>query len=209
MNDFLYAHKKTFTNTQGENLTFFLDVNLKTNTVSNMRFEGKRALLLQKEISLVTATFLNQPLLLIPKIEIENSLPLWLFYRTLDEYQGHVAVIKNEGNDLVCLCFGITKNELKKGTPTMAGRACGSCLPFIKPREFRKISGMYPGPLVVKLDELSKEWSKTENTEVSILAINDDHLEVKITPYDKAKLKSLSDYFFAKLNTRFFLRATL
>lgn len=209
MNDFLYAHKKTFTNSKGQNLTLFLDVNLKKNSVSNIWFEGSLALELQEEITLVTDTFLNQTLQSIPKIEIVNSLPLWLFYRTLDEYQGHVAIIKNECDDLVCLCFGITKNELKNGKPTMAGRACGSCLPFIKKKEFRKIAGMYPGPLVVKLDELTKEWSQTENTEVSILEINDDHLEVKITPYDKAQLRSLSDYFFAKLGARFFLRASL
>jgi hypothetical protein len=94
----------------------------------------------------------------------------------------------------------------------MAGRACGSCLPYLKKREFKKIDGLYPGPLVVKLDDLKNEWAQnqtTEISEISIEEINGLYLEVKIKPYNKEKLQSLSDYFFTKLNTRFFLRATL
>jgi hypothetical protein len=206
MNDFLFAHKKTFTNDQGQILTVALDANLKKNILSALQFDGDLALIFKDEIIKLTATFLNKTLDEIPKILISNSLPLWLFYSALDEYQGHIPVVRD---DLVCLCFGLTKKDLLVGTTQMAGRACGSCRPYLKKREFEKILGMYPGPLVVKLEQLKKEWVKNETTEISIEEINGYHLEVKIKPYDQDKLQSLSDYFFTKLNTRFFLRATL
>jgi hypothetical protein len=209
MNDFLFAHKKTFTNEKGQILTVTLDANLKKNILTSLQFDGDLAIIFKDTIALILATFLNKTLDEIPKILISNSLPLWLFYSLLDEYQGHIPVAHD---DLVCLCFGITKSDLSAGIPQMAGRACGSCLPYLKKREFKKIDGLYPGPLVVKLDDLKNEWAKnqtSEISEISIEEINGLYLEVKIKPYNKEKLQSLSDYFYSKLNTRFFLRATL
>lgn len=209
MNDFLYVHQKTYSNSAEQDLTLYLDVNLKKNTISNLRYEGQLAVKFREEIEEVTNTFLNQTLQSISQKIIENSLPLWLFYRTLDEYQGHVALIENKCNDLVCLCFGITQDDLRDGIPSRAGRACGSCLPYIKKREFKKIAGLYPGPLVVKLDQIIQEWAKIENTKISIEEIKDEYLDVKIFPYSRKKLHSLSEYLLEKLNTRFFLRGTL
>jgi hypothetical protein len=111
--------------------------------------------------------------------------------------------------NIVCLCFGITSNDLKNGIPPMAGRACGSCLPQIKKKEFKKIMGMYPGPLVVKLDALMQEWSKDQALDITIESIVDDKIDVLINPYSKEKLQLLSDYFLMKQGTRFFLRGIL
>ena len=209
MNDFLYAHKKTIKSSDSLTLTVFLDADLKKNTLSILRFEGNLCSRYQSEIDQIVESFLHQKLDIIPKISLKNSLPLGLFYAALDEYQGHVPVVKNNCDDLVCLCFGVTQKELNTKVPTMAGRACGGCLTFIRPREFKKIAGMYPGPLVVVLDQLKTEWAKDKDVKISLEAIDGDRLEVLISPYEKEKLQSLSDYFLSKLNTRFFLRATL
>jgi hypothetical protein len=205
MNDFLYAHNKTFIDKSGQNLTIFFDVNFKKNILTSLRFEGTLAEVHQKAIDHLVDTFLNKTLDSIPEIVISNSVPLWLFYSALDEYQGHAPFLK-EINDTVCLCFGITKQELKNANATMAGRACGSCAPHIKKKEFKKIAGLYPGPLVVKLDELKDEWAKEHAVEVSIENMSDNYLEVRMNPYDKEKLQSLSDYWYLKLKNRFFLR---
>ncbi len=206
MNDFLYAHKKSWTNKSGQDLTLFIDVNLKKNILTSIRFTGFLVPQYANEILEIVSAFSDKSLDTISTILINNSLPLSLFYKTLDEYQGNIPV---EHLDLVCLCFGITKFNLEKGVPTMAGRACGSCGTLIKKREFQKIAGMYPGPLLVKLDSLKQDWSQNKNISISLLSIVNNYLEVKIIPYDRDILKSLSDYYFEKLNTRIFLRATL
>lgn len=206
MNDFLFAHKKTYTDFEGKKLTLLFDVDLKNNILSDLQFKGTLFFKYEKEIKNLISTFLNKRLDSLSGIKALNSLPLQLLYSSLDEYQGHIPI--QQGN-IVCLCFGINKQEVDAGTPTMAGRACGSCRPFLQKKVYKKIAGLYPGPLVVKLDEFKEEWARENNVEISIEAIEENRLEVKMKPYDKEKLQSLSDYFFLKLNTRFFLRATL
>lgn len=209
MNDFLYAHKKIFHNSEGEDLRVFLDVNLKNNKISTLRFEGKLLNDFALQIEKITHTFLNQNLQSIPQIKIENSLPLWLFYRALDEYQGHVALPENNCKDIICLCFGINKDDLQDGVNNMAGRACGSCLPFIRKRDFKKILGMYPGVLVVKIDQLIKSWPELKQSNISIVKIENEYLDVKMSPYEPEKLKNLSDYLYENLSVRFFFRGVL
>jgi hypothetical protein len=209
MNDFLFAHKKTFKGNSGQELTIYLDVNLKKNILSVVRFEGKLSSEYKSEIEQIILTFLNQNLELIPKMNLKNSIPLWLFYSALEEFQGQVTFKENKHDDLICLCFGITQRELNEGPSPMIGRACGSCLPYLKKDDFKKIAGFYPGPLVVKLDDLIKNWSLKDRPDVSIEDIDGDQIEVKLSPYNHENLQLLSDYFFEELKIRFFIRGTL
>jgi hypothetical protein len=209
MNDFLYAHRKTVKGKNGLELTIYLDANLKKNVLTVLRFEGALSSFYQSETEQIIQTFLNQNLELLPKIKLKNSLPLWLFYSAFEEFQGQITFKENKHDDLVCLCFGITQRELNEGPSPMLGRACGSCVPYLKKEEFKKIGGVYPGPLVVKLDDLIKNWSLKDKPDVSIEDINGDHLEVKLSPYNHENLKLLSDYFFEELKVRFFIRGTL
>ena len=206
MDNFLYAHKKTFTHSSKQTLTIYLDVNLKKNILNNVRFSGPLVSIYTKNIDELQNVLLNKALIDIPQIALENSLPLSLFYAALDEYQGNTPVIK-EINNFICLCFGLTKNDIDKKSDSLAGRACGSCLPYIKKINFKKIIGLYPGPLAVKLDELKSVWEKENEVAVTILALHNNRVEVTISPFSKEKLKSLSDYWFLKLENRFFLRA--
>jgi hypothetical protein len=206
MNDFLFAHKKNYTNIKGQSLTVQFDVNLKKNTLTALQFSGNLAEELLAEIEELTKALININLNKIAEIKIKNSPALGLFYAALEEYLGHVPVNQS---DIICLCLGIKKAEIKVGMPNMAGRACGSCIPFIRPQKFNKILSLYPGPLSIKLDQLREEWQKNESVRVTIENINDDKLDVKIVPYSRDKLHSLSDYFFKNLNTRFFLRGVL
>jgi hypothetical protein len=206
MNNFLFAYKKTYTNLHRQNLILALDVDLKSNTLLDLQFSGDLAVPFTDKITEIKTAFSHITLDKIPKIKIANSFPLYFFYSTLDEYLGHIPVAYT---DVVCLCFGMTKNDIKNGNVKMAGRACGSCRSLLAKKEFVKIADMYPGPLVVKLDELKNEWLKDLDVKLSIEEINEAYLEVKMQPYSKEKLKSLSDYYFEKLNFRFFLRAIL
>jgi hypothetical protein len=172
----------------------------------DLQFSGELAPQYADKISEIITAFSHVTLDKIAKIKLTNSFPLFFFYSTLDEYLGHIPVAYK---DVVCLCFGITKQDIQNGNVKMAGRACGSCKPKLLKREFVKIADMYPGPLVVKLDGLKNDWLKDLDIQLSIEEINGAHLEVKMHPYSKDKLKSLSDYYFEKLNFRFFLRATL
>jgi hypothetical protein len=189
-------------------LSVSLSIDPATNIFLKITFSGPKVLELQKDITDVSAAFLGKTIEEIKNIKIINSYPLSIFYSGLDEYLGH-AKIKKNNNDLVCLCFGITSLELDEGKKTSAGRACGSCLPYVRPRTFKKIQGFYSGPLVVKLDQLKNEWATHQNIKITIKSIKDDKIDVEMIPYSKEKLLELSQFWQLKLGNRFFLRGTL
>ncbi len=122
---------------------------------------------------------------------------------------------------------------------TMASSACGSCrLPIEKLiRDTRaenglikgldhsksrfdangawiKIAGMYPGPLLIKLEELKNTWMKREKIEgqfeIEFTDIEGFHLTVKINSTNEKTigglLHALSDYLKSELGFLFFLK---
>lgn len=121
---------------------------------------------------------------------------------------------------------------------TMAGSACGSCQNMIqniieKTRNeqgiikglkhsksrfdekghWLKILGMYPGPLLIKLQELKVNWMAREEItnrfQIEFLEIEGFHLSIKINENDKKKgdelARGMSDYFKAELGVLFFV----
>lgn len=125
---------------------------------------------------------------------------------------------------------------------TMASSACGSCRMSIegiinetrnlhglikgmdhsKSRldpngKWIKIANMYPGPLLIKLDELKNNWMKREGIvdqyEIEFTNIEGFHLTVKISPSSEKTnaglLSALSDYLKSELGILFFLHSSL
>ena len=125
---------------------------------------------------------------------------------------------------------------------TMASSACGSCRVSIekiivetrnqhglikgmdhsKSRldangKWIKFAGLYPGPLLIRLDELKKVWMTREGIldqyEIEFLDIEGLHLTVKINPSNEKSnaglLSALSDYLKSELGILFFLHSTL
>lgn len=123
---------------------------------------------------------------------------------------------------------------------TMASSACGSCRGLIlsiidetraanglikglshsksrfdKDGNWIKIAGMYPGPLLIKLDELKQEWMLREGIvgqfEIEFTGVEGFHLEVRVnSPSEKTTeglLAALSDYLKSKLGVLFFLQS--
>ncbi|MBC7715239.1 MAG: (2Fe-2S)-binding protein [Rhizobacter sp.] len=122
---------------------------------------------------------------------------------------------------------------------TMASSACGTCRPVIEKLIIQtraenglikgldhsksrfdekgnwiKIAGMYPGPLLIKLDELKNKWMEREKIvgqyEIEFTDIEGFHLTVKInSTSDKITgglLHALSDYLKSELGVLFFLK---
>lgn len=123
---------------------------------------------------------------------------------------------------------------------TMASSACGSCrMPIEKliidtrnvhglikgmdhskarldPQgNWIKVAGMYPGPLLIKLDELKREWMErekiTDQFEIELIHIEGLHLTVSInSTNDKTVaglMSALTDFLKSKLGVLFFLKS--
>lgn len=121
---------------------------------------------------------------------------------------------------------------------TFASSACGSCLPAIKKSleeirlangliagmnhskgRFDKdgkwvlVKGLFPGPLLIWLDDLKQKWMKRENIQtqfsIEFTSIEGLHLQVSIanTESDRAEkiLQALSDYIKSETGILFFL----
>ncbi len=121
---------------------------------------------------------------------------------------------------------------------THASSACGSCRPLIEKimKETRlenglikgldhsksrfdsegnwiKIAGMYPGPLLIKLEELKADWMKREKIEgqfeIEFIGIEGFHLTMKINSDNekivKGLMSALTDYLKSELGVLFFL----
>jgi bacterioferritin-associated ferredoxin len=122
---------------------------------------------------------------------------------------------------------------------TKASSACGSCLLSIeklisdtrnehglikgldhsksrldKDGKWIKVAGLYPGPLLIKLDELKKEWMERENIvgqfEIEFTMIEGLHLTVSINSTNEkvvaGLLSALTDYLKSRLGVLFFLK---
>lgn len=122
---------------------------------------------------------------------------------------------------------------------TRASSACGSCRESIlkiidetrsshglikglthsksrydKEGKWVKVAGLYPGPLLIKLDELKNEWMEREGIQnqysLEFVDIEGFHLTVKIAPHTpkttEALLSALSDFLRSRLGVLFFLQ---
>jgi bacterioferritin-associated ferredoxin len=125
---------------------------------------------------------------------------------------------------------------------TMASSACGSCrLPiekliletrnkhglikgldhaqsrFDEKGQWLKVAGLYPGPLLIKLDELKKQWMKRENIEgqfvLEFTNIEGLHVTVEINSTNEKTiqglLSALTDYLKSELGVLFFLQSSV
>jgi bacterioferritin-associated ferredoxin len=129
---------------------------------------------------------------------------------------------------------------------TFATSACGSCLrPIQKAMEelrlshgmleglahskgrldkngnWVKVKGLYPGPLLVLLDDLKKDWMKREGIaeqfSLELIHIEGLHLSVKASALEKTLdqdrgekiLQALTDYYKSKTGVLFFLHLFL
>lgn len=123
---------------------------------------------------------------------------------------------------------------------TMASSACGSCRApiekiiletrhqhglikgldhsrsrFDAKGEWIKILGLYPGPLLIKIDQLKNAWMKregiSEQYQIEFTNIEGFHLDVLITPASEKTnaglISALSDYLKNELGILFFLHA--
>lgn len=121
---------------------------------------------------------------------------------------------------------------------TFATSACGSCLPqikktmedlrlshglieglthskgrFDKDGNWVKVKGLYPGPLLVQLDDLKKKWMEREGIvgqfSIEFTEIEGLHLTVAIPETEKDRgekiLQALSDYLKSETGILFFL----
>ncbi len=123
---------------------------------------------------------------------------------------------------------------------TMATSACGSCrgpimalieetrnahglikgLDHSKSRydkdgKWIKIAGLYPGPLLIKLDELKKEWMEREaitgQFDIELTDIEGFHISVKINSTNEKTvsglLSALTDFYKSRLGVLLFLQS--
>lgn len=144
-------------------------------------------------------------------------------------------------NDIVKKVLGNKDFELKTLiNETMASSACGSCRKPIekiivdtrnahglikgmdhskarldKNGEWIKVAGMYPGPLLIKLDELKNEWmireKITDQFKIEFTNIEGLHLSVEIDSTNEKTvaglMSALTDFLKSKLGVLFFLKS--
>ena len=142
--------------------------------------------------------------------------------------------------DIVAKVLGNKDFELKSLIQeTMASSACGSCRSLIetiikdtrnshglikgldhsksrldKEGKWIKIAGMYPGPLLIKLEFLKNEWMKREGIvgqfDIEWVDIEGLHLSVRINSTNEKTvaglLSALTDYIKSELGVLFFLK---
>src|SRR5690606_31825454 len=146
------------------------------------------------------------------------------------EYLGENKTFPEE-EDLLCLCFGVTKKDIINSTmgnkdfdlktliqTTRATSACGSCKPLIEDLISRtrlqyglikglgnsrsrknlqgqwiKIAGLYPGALLLMIDDYKNEWMKREEIfeqlTIEFVNIEGHHLDVEIISRDGRHLE--------------------
>lgn len=134
----------SYRDSNGRELLFFLDIDLKSELVIDFYFKGDLALKFQNELEALKNKIINSPYKSLYKLEIQNqdkltSIPNWLIHKALDNYKGSNLYLNDE-KDYLCLCFGVRKSDLKKEilnrpdydlskiiSETMATSGCGSC----------------------------------------------------------------------------------
>ncbi len=190
----------------GKEISLWLDIDLKTQRVDefipkgslksnyDQEFEELKNLVVGKtlsEISKIKRCDLKKETLLPNGKKALTSLSLWLLHKSISDYLGAETIL--EQNDLLCLCFGVTRRDLKKEildrpdydlpaliAETKATSACGSCKPTI----LKTISDLRSEHALIKgLDHsqsrLDKEghWIKVKDLYPSELIIKLDDLK--------------------------------
>ena len=143
-----------YQNESGLELKLFLDIDLKSEKIQEFYFKGSLSSKYALEFEELKTLVLNSSYKLALTLKRENlhsevllvngklpiaSLSLWLLHSAIEDYLGTSTTLKSE-KDLICLCFGIGKRELKEQvlirpdydlkaiiSETMASSACGSC----------------------------------------------------------------------------------
>lgn len=144
----------SYKNELGLDLNLFLDIDLKTHSILDFYYKGALSSKYKHELEELKSLILNQTYKsalelkresLKAEVLLENGkqpiacLSLWLVHLAIEDYLGTSATIR-EQKDILCLCFGIGKKELKEQVlnrpdydlklviaETMASSACGSC----------------------------------------------------------------------------------
>lgn len=262
--------ESSYINAEGLDLKLFLDIDLKSEKILNFYYKGSlssfygpeleelKSLLLDQ--SFYTALSLNpgqlKHLILLPNGKRPlASLSLWLTQRAIENYLGTEATL-DEKKDLLCLCFGVSKSEMRKEilkrsdyhletviAETRASSACGSCRePIIqtlnqlreehglirglthsqtrldKDGHWLKIKGLYPGDLLIELDQKKMTWMKREGIadqfQIEIKNIEGYHVWLSVIPDEdqvrnEKVLMALSDYWRSEFGVLFFLHLFL
>lgn len=127
-------------------------------------------------------------------------------------------------------------------TETMASSACGSCRTIIektiidtrlshglikgldhsksrfdKSGQWLKVAGMYPGPLLIKLEDLKNKWMEreqiTEQYKIEFINIEGLHLTLNINTDNEKTIQGLlsafTDYLKSELGVLFFLKTSI
>lgn len=134
----------TYKNSEGLNLTLILEIDLKTEVIQEFSFKGELAPLYSTELLEFKSQALNLTYADALKLKRGSkntaaSMSLWLLHHAIEDYLGSTTLIDSK-NDLLCLCFGIGKSDLKKEilkrpdyqlstliAETRATSACGNC----------------------------------------------------------------------------------
>lgn len=199
--------KAFYKNQNGEELRLLLDIDLLSQTIREWSAFG--ALVGQYSLELDELKNLSMGLSIAQAFQIKrssliaeavlsqsqkaiSSLPLWLLHQALDDYLGQSSTLI-EQNDVLCLCFGVTRRDLKKEilarsdydlpqliAETFATSACGSCRGSIQKslEDLRGENGLIKG-LGHSQSRFDKEghWIKIKNYYPAELVVYLDRLK--------------------------------
>jgi bacterioferritin-associated ferredoxin len=197
----------TYRDQQGRELTLKFHIDLKTQTIQELLIQGELTTQMELELNEFKTIVLGQTMSEIYSLKRESlqaeklldngqlaiaSLPLWLTHIAMDEYLGLSSTL-NEQVDVLCLCYGVTKRDLKKEllkraeydlpqliAETYATSACGSCRNIIKKtfEDLRVENGLIKG-LAHSQTRIDKEghWVKIKNFYPAELIIYLDDLK--------------------------------
>lgn len=248
-------------------VTLFLDIDPKKDTVKEFFFDGPEVFKYKPELDELKDLCLGKHLSDLKNIKRADlmfetrtlngkkpvvALGLSLLREAVASYMGEGRFLKEE-RDLLCLCFSVTKRDIVRKVltnkdfelktliqDTMASSACGSCRPSIEkliqqtrnengmipgmdhsrsrldPKgQWVKVMGMYPGPLLIKLEELKEEWMKREGIadqyKIEFVNIEGFHVDVRVSS-DKPKvveglLLAMEEFMKSRLGVLLFFHA--
>lgn len=199
--------ESSYINSKGLELKLFLDIDLKSDLIQDFFYKGSLSSVYHNELEELKSLILNHPYgmalnlkrqslrheILLPNGKIPlASLSLWLVHQAIENYLGTSVTLPLK-KDLLCLCFGIGKSELKKEVlarpdyglqhviaETMASSACGNCREQIIKgiKDLRDEHGLIFG-LSHSKTRLDKEghWIKIKGMYPSELLIKLDELK--------------------------------
>ena len=199
--------ESAYKNIKGDDLKFFLDIDLKSEKIIDFYYKGNLSSIYQNEIEEIKSLIINVPYDVALNLKPESlkygvllsngslpiaSLALWLVHRAIEDYLGTTPNLQTQ-KDLLCLCFGVSATDLKKQVisrfdyglkeiiaETMATSACGSCRERILKTmiNLREEHGLIQG-LSHSQTRLNKEghWIKIKGMYPSELLIKLDNLK--------------------------------